>query len=195
MNLIQKIKSANKLLNAGPILRRYFAMNGFDGCLTALGVILGTFIAQVADPLIIILTTISTAFALLISGFSSAYFVEKAERIRAIKHLEKKLLHSIEHSDRTQAANIVSLEAALVDGLSPFSMTLLIVSPFFTLLFGLIEMTMAFYISILIALTLVFILGFYLGKISEQNAFMLGIKMLLAGIFALIISMSLSLVY
>ena len=46
---IQKIKIYNKIANIGQISRRYIALNGFDGVITIIGVLLGSFIIGSKD--------------------------------------------------------------------------------------------------------------------------------------------------
>jgi len=49
--------------------RRYLAMNAFDGILTMIGVLMGSFIAGIADPFIVLYTGMATSVAMGISGF------------------------------------------------------------------------------------------------------------------------------
>lgn len=192
---LENAKKYNKLLNAGTILRRYFAMNGFDGSLTALGVIVGSMIAGVTEPKIVFLTTLSTAFALFISGFSAAYLTERAERLADLRRLEKRMLTSLRKSNIAKATDFVSWEAAIVDGGSPFLMAVIILSPFAFALTGILSMQLAYYTAIFLSLAILFFLGMFLGSISKQHKLVLGLKMVAAGIFALIISLVLGAVH
>ena len=71
--------------------------------------------------------------------------------------------------------------AALVDGFSPAFAAMLVVSPFFMANFGFISVENAFFISISITLAVLFILGIYLARISDENMIKYGIQMLLVG--------------
>ncbi|MCP4761648.1 MAG: hypothetical protein GY870_07690 [archaeon] len=72
-----------------PILRRYFVMNAFDGVLTALGLVIASYLTfttninlgltQTVTQYSIITQGISVTFAISISGFIGAYLSEKAE--------------------------------------------------------------------------------------------------------------------
>lgn len=73
---------------ASPIIRRYFAMNFFDGVLTALGIVLPGLIATifdletftVLDNTTYFLTGLTTAVAIGISGLTGSHLAESAER-------------------------------------------------------------------------------------------------------------------
>lgn len=187
---LENAKKYNKLLNAGSILRRYFAMNGFDGALTALGVIIGSMVAGVTEPKIVFLTTLSTAFALFISG-SATYLTERAERLSDLNKLEKQMLTSLKDSNRAKATDFVALEAALVDGGSPFLMALIVLSPFALALMGIIPVQIAYYVAVGLSFLIIFLLGVFLGSISKQHKIALGMKMVFAGVIALIVSLAL----
>jgi predicted membrane protein (TIGR00267 family) len=79
------------------------------------------------------------------------------------------------------ASSFVSIWAAVVDGLSPALAAIIAVLPFVMSSFGTIDFNTAFITSlVLIAFTL-FFLGAYLGKISEENIPINGVRMLLVG--------------
>lgn len=188
-SFFENLRRVNKSSNVYPILRRYFAMNAFDGVITTLGVIMGAFIADISDSRIILVTVLSTSFALFVSGMWSAYITELAERKFAMHELEKKMLHSLEKSRLAKSVRLIALEAALVDGISPFAMALLILTPFFIAHFSGFPLILAFQCSVAISLSLLALLGAYLAVISRQDIFVLGLKMVLAGILAIFLSM------
>jgi len=164
-------------------------MNAFDGAVTTLGLVMGFFIANVQDVRVILITVLATASAFFISGFWSAYLAEEAERTNEIRELEKKLLHSLKNSKLAKAVKLIALEAALVNGSSPAIVALFIISPFFLVWCSIIPLPLAFYASIILALCVLVFLGVFLATISEQSKLRLACKMLLAGIFAIIISL------
>ncbi|MCX6801944.1 MAG: hypothetical protein NT067_02415 [Candidatus Diapherotrites archaeon] len=188
VSFFKKLHSVNRNANVYEILRRYFAMNAFDGTITTLGVIMGAFIAGITEPKIVLVTAISTSFALFVSGFWSAYLTEEAERKLALRNLEKKLLCSLAKSRLGRFTKFIALEAALVDGLSPFAMSLIIITPFAMAYFSMLSVLEAFQYSVAIALCLLGLLGAYLAVISKQNVFTLGIRMLFAGLVAIVLA-------
>ncbi len=184
-SFFERLHKVNLSGNVYEILRRYFAMNAFDGAITTLGVVMGAFVAQINDPRIVLITAISTSFALFVSGAWSAYITELAERKLSLQKLEKKMLKSLENSRLGRATRTIAIEAALVNGLSSFLMGIIIITPFlFAQFFGLaIEQAFAF--SIITALSLLALIGAYLGFTSRQSVFWLGLKMAMAGILAI----------
>ena len=79
----------------GEIARRYFAMNAFDGVLTAIGVLVGGYLGGVDSPRAIFTVVLTTAVGMGVSGFYGSYLVERAERGRAMRELEESTLSSL----------------------------------------------------------------------------------------------------
>ncbi len=85
---LERYKILWEISEASPIIRRYFAMNFFDGVLTALGIVLPGLIAsifslgqfQVFDNGTYFLTGLTTAIAIGISGLTGSHLAESAER-------------------------------------------------------------------------------------------------------------------
>ena len=160
-------------------------MNSFDGVLTVLGIVLGSFVVGIVASRTIIYISFITCFAMFVSGFFGTFMTEKAERERELKELEKNMLKRLRKSKRGKAVVIVSLISSLIDGLSPFIGGIVVIFPFFFT--GLIGISLAYKMSFIMAFLFLFILGAYLGKISKTNLFMNGIKMV--GIGALIVAL------
>ena len=51
-----------------PIARRYFIKNGFDGSMTVLGIIVGSWIVRVTEPEIIVTAGLGACLAMGVSG-------------------------------------------------------------------------------------------------------------------------------
>jgi predicted membrane protein (TIGR00267 family) len=91
------------------------------------------------------------------------------------------MLIDLEKSEFGKASRVVSLFAALVDGTAPFLASLPCILPFYISLLGLLPIHLAFISSIFASLGVLFILGFYLGRVSKGNVLVSGIKMVFAG--------------
>ena len=183
-NFLKKIKKYREFSSVDEIVRRYFVMNGFDGILTVLGIVIGSYFANVKDPSIIIITTISTCVAIGISGFSGTFMSEKAERKRYIKTLERKMLTKFNNNIINESAGFASFYSAIIAGISPIIFAIIILIPMFLTSFGLIPYIIAFYGLIGISILTLFILGIFLGRVSKENIIVWGIKMSLIGLFA-----------
>jgi predicted membrane protein (TIGR00267 family) len=165
----------------GPIARRYFVKNGFDGSMTMLGIIVGSWVSN-GPPEVVLTAGLATCLAMGISGVSGAYMTERAERKRDLKELESAMITKLDDCMISDASRFVSFYAALVDGGSPIVTALISLAPFFLLLQGLIALQVAYIASIALTLVTLFALGMYLGKIAKENALFYGIQTLLAGV-------------
>jgi predicted membrane protein (TIGR00267 family) len=179
----------------GPIARRYFVKDGFDGSMTMLGIIVGTWVVNVTQPEIIVTAGLGACLAMGISGLSGAYLTEKAERKRDLKNLEKAMMTKLDDSVITDATTFVSFYAAVIAGGSPVLTALVSLSPFFLVLHGLLAVENAYITSIIVTLVALFMLGIYLGKIAKENALLYGIQTLVAGVATIAIVLLLRVIY
>ncbi len=175
----------------GPIARRYFVKNGFDGSMTMLGIIVGAWVVNVTQAEIIVTAGLGACLAMGISGVSGAYMTERAERKRDLKKLETAMMKKLNDSVITDATSFVSFYAALVDGGSPILTALVSLSPFFLLFHELIVVQVAYISSLAVTLVTLFMLGIYLGRIAKENALLYGIQTLVAGVATVAIALML----
>lgn len=171
-----------RLTGAAAISRRYFVMNAFDGALTALGVIIGAWSSGPIQPRIIVGAGLGLSLAMGVSGFSGAYLVERAERLRRLKELERSLLRDLGNSIHGKASKTVTLWAAVVDALSPSLTAIASISPFVMAGRGLISVDQAAVLSLAIILVILFSLGAFTGKISKERILLSGFRMMAVGI-------------
>lgn len=183
-DLIETFREYNEISQAGLIARRAFVNNSFDGVLTMMGVIMGSLVVGVEDPKVVIVTGVSTATAIGISGGWGAYLAESAEREHAIEELQGVTLTDLRNSKIGKASRLGVKIVAAVDGLTPFASAMLVVIPFF-LVPLLPEIAYAYYSSIALALLALFGLGIFLGKLSKRNMFLSGMKTVVAGIICI----------
>ncbi|RLE81475.1 MAG: hypothetical protein DRJ52_04085 [Thermoprotei archaeon] len=176
-----------RLLNAGGILRRYFIMNGFDGIMTVMGIIMGSYITHSINPKFIVGASIGASIAMGISGFVGAFITERAERIKEIKDLERSLFTSLEDSVLKQAVDIVTVLAALIDALAPMLFSLISVMPFMLAICSIISLELAMLIAIVLISILLFSLGAFLARISDENVLKYGLYMLISGLLISVI--------
>lgn len=171
----------SRISEAGQIARRAFANNSFDGVLTMIGVVMGNLVVGVQDATVVLVTGLSTALAIGISGGWGAYLTESAERRHAMGELEQFTLTELQDTKIGKASNMAVILVASVDGLSPFLAALLVVIPFFFAPL-LPSVRYAYYASIAMAMLSLFALGLYLGRISKENLILSGIKTAVAGV-------------
>ncbi len=182
MNLLHQASFLLRITHSRDIMRRYFVVNGFDGALTMLGLIIGFLLSGTRDLTIVINVCMGAAIALGMSGLSSAYVSESAERRRALKQLEKAMIDDLHESAHGEAARGVPLMIALVNGLAPMIMSLLILLPLFLARIGIPLPLSPLYAAIAVALLIIFLLGVFLGRISDVSWLRSGIQTLLVAI-------------
>jgi len=177
----KKVRDYFDITGVSEIARRYFVMNAFDGAITMLGIIIGAFVSGAIDHRIIIGTGISASLAMGISGVSSAYMTEKAERIRDLKKLESALLVNLNNTKHEKASKFASVFAALASGIAPMLAATVVLSPFFLAAYNMMPTINAFRISLGMAFFVLMGLGIYLAKTSNESMWKYSIQMLIIG--------------
>ena len=189
---LREIETYLRITRAPRILRRYFAMNAFDGAMTSLGIVIGAYITDISDPRAVMGVIVLSGVAMGISGFSGTYMTESAERSKALNELEDAMLVDLNDTVHGQASKFVSVFAAIVDGSAPFLASLPSVLPFALSLLGIMSVQMAFQASMGASLAILFLLGVFLGRVSRTNIVYSGIKMVLAGVVVALLALLLN---
>ena len=182
---IERLQEYMEVTKAHEIARRLFVMNAFDGALTIMGVVIGAHFSGVSNPHIVITSGIGGSVAMGISGISGAYLAERAERKRDLKKLEMAMLHNLEDTHYARATDFATFIVALVDGISPALSAAVLIMPYF--LVPQISMDTAFYASLVLGLAILFSLGIFLARISDERLIISGVQMILVGIITIII--------
>ena len=167
------------ITRSGDIARRYFVVNGFDGALTMLGIIIGFLLSKPAELSVVISACLGAAIALGVSGLSSAYLSESAERRRALKKLEDAMISDLQESAHGEAARWVPMLVALVNGSAPLLISLLILLPLWASRAGIAIPVAPLHSALIVALLLIFLLGVYIGRIAGISWLRSGIQTLL----------------
>ena len=182
MSPLNQAKFLLDITHSRGIVRRYFVVNGFDGALTMLGLIMGFIVSKPADLSMVIGVCLGAAIALSISGISSAYISESAERKYALGELERAMISDLHNSAHGVASRWVPLLIALVNGLAPLVISLLILLPLWLAIAGINLPISPLYFAVLMALLLTFLLGVFLGRISGVTWLRSGIQALLVAV-------------
>ena len=166
MALVEKVRLAFRISRSEAIARRYFVTNGFDGALTMLGLLMGFRVGSDVIPDVVLAAGFGTAVALGVSGLSSAYISERAERRRELERLRAAMAEELRGSAHEYAARIAPVLVALVNGLSPFLIAQAILFPVWLAASGSMLAATALDVGLATALGFVFLLGVFLGRIS-----------------------------
>jgi predicted membrane protein (TIGR00267 family) len=181
-----------KITRSQAIARRYFIVNGFDGALTMLGLLVGFYVSEDVRLPVVINACLGVAIALGVSGVSSAYISEAAEKQRELKDLEKAMVTDLGGSAYGQAARLLPMVIAFVNGMAPLAISLVILLPLWLAPslepFSTLPLESAF----VMALIIIFLLGVYLGQVSQTFWLWAGLQTLLiaAATTALIFTLS-----
>ncbi len=177
--MFNQIRFLLQITRTHGIVRRYFVVNGFDGALTMLGLIIGFLVSAPANISVIINACLGAAIALGMSGVSSAYISEVAERRRDLLKLQEAMVKDLQQSAHGEAARRVPMLIALVNGLAPLIISLLIILPLWLFDMGMPLPLSPLYVAIVVALLLIFLLGVFLGRIAGIPWLRSGLRTLL----------------
>jgi predicted membrane protein (TIGR00267 family) len=184
-----RLSRYHEIAEVGGIARRYFAMNAFDGVLTSLGILVGAFVGGVEQASTVISVVAAAAASMGVSGAYGSYLIERAERGRALRELEESTLSRLRDTDIGAASRYASVVIGIIDGLSPAIASAIILIPFFV---GSGHVHAAFYAGGAIAFVELFGLGMFLGRVSRQSLIFAGLKLVVAGVVSLGLSLLLN---
>jgi predicted membrane protein (TIGR00267 family) len=170
------------------IIRRYFVVNGFDGAFTMLGLVTGFYLSDSGDLNVVIGACLGAAVALAVSGLTSAYLSETAERRRSFSELQQAMVTDLSDSTHASAVRVMPLLIALVNGIAPLSISLIIITPLWLARAGVALPLAPLPAAIATAFLCIFGLGVFLGRVGSTSWLWSGIKsLLIAGATVLII--------
>ncbi len=144
-----------------------------------LGLLVGFYVSEDVRLPVVINACLGVAIALGMSGVSSAYISEAAEKQRELRELEKAMVTDLGGSAHGQAARLLPLFIAFVNGIAPLAISLVILLPLWLVpsieFFGTFPLESAF----AMALIMIFLLGVYLGQVSHTFWLLAGLQTLL----------------
>ena len=183
---IDDVREYERIAGFSKIARRALANNAFDGVLTTIGVLMGQYVVGIRDASIVIHIGVATSISIGISGLWGAYLAESAERGRELAELERISLTDLGETKIGRASRMAVIVVSLVDGLSPFVSSLIVLIPMFIApLIG--NILVSYALSIAVALASLFGLGMFLGHISGRSLIGYGLRTTVAGIIAIVI--------
>jgi predicted membrane protein (TIGR00267 family) len=168
----------------GPILRRFLVNTLFDSTFMQLGIIIGSVSVTNSDLRLVIGTLISSSVALGISTGISVYESETLERERRVVELEKALFRNLDNTMITENYRTYATVLSLLNFLTPFMCCSIVSIPLILATVGLLRVSVAPWVSAILALGVLFVAGAYLGRRGRQNPLIKGIKMAAFGAIA-----------
>jgi len=156
-------------------------VNGFDGALTMLGLTMGFRIGGEATPELAVSACLGVAIALGVSGVSSAYISESAERERELRELEQAMAQDLTGTEHALAARLIPLIVALVNGFAPFVISLIVMVPLWLAAWGRSLIWPALDMATALAFVVIFLLGVLLGQVSGRFWLWTGARAVIIG--------------
>jgi predicted membrane protein (TIGR00267 family) len=175
---IRRLATALRFSSSHAMMRRYFVVNGFDGALTMLGLITGFRLGGDVDLGVVIGACLGAAVALGVSGLTSAYLSEAAERRRSLAELEESMLADLSNSVHADVVRLVPPLIAMVNGASPVLISLIIIAPLSLARAGLPLPLGPLDTAIATAFLCIFGLGVFLGRVGGTSWIKSGFKTL-----------------
>jgi predicted membrane protein (TIGR00267 family) len=176
--------SVGNLREIGPILRRFFINTLFDSTFTQLGILIGSAFASNPDLRLVIGTLVSSSIALGISTGVSVYESETLERERKTIELEKALFRKLDKTRLAETYRSYARLLSLINFVTPLICCFIIVLPIVAASFNLLEPSTASWLSIVLAMAILFTAGVYFGRYGKQNPIRKGLRMVGFGIIA-----------
>lgn len=177
--LIDRLQLLLGISGSHTIVRRYAVVNGFDGALTLLGMLLGFYISDNGHLSTVINACLGVSVALAVSGVSSAYISEAAEQRQALETLQGAMVSDMADSAHHDAARVAPLLVALANGSAPLLMGLLIMVPLWLGHLGIGLGVAPVEAALATAVALIFLLGMFLGSVRGSSLVASGLKTLL----------------
>ena len=180
---LDDVREYERIAGFSKIARRALANNAFDGVLTMIGVLMGNYLGGVRSAATVIRIGIATSISIGVSGLWGAYLAESAERGRELAELERMSLTDLGGTKIGRASRVAVVVVSLVDGLSPFVASLVVLIPLFAASFvG--NILLSYALCLVVGLVGLFGLGMFLGHISGRSLVGYGLRTVVAGIVA-----------
>jgi predicted membrane protein (TIGR00267 family) len=193
---MQRLKTLQETLkheSVGPIIRRFLINTLFDSTFMLLGIIVGSAFAGDAGLNVILITMLTTSLALGISTGVSVYEAESLEQERKIADLEKALFTDLQDTSIQKTAKYTILIATLINFATPLFSCAFTITPFILVGMGILQLDIAGWISITLALFTLFVAGAYMGRLGKTNPYKKGLRMVAFGVLAFAIGYVLNL--
>lgn len=177
-----RVRAAMQQPETGPAIRRYFVNTIFDSTFVMLGIIIGSAFSNRPDMHLVVVTVLTSAVALGISTGVSVYEAETMEQRRRLDEIEKAMLRSLDdtHIERASRASVVVI--AFINFLAPLISGAVILSAF--LIFSPSDLVAAAWTAIVLAIAMLFVTGFVLGRTTDRNPLLQGARMAIIGVVA-----------
>jgi predicted membrane protein (TIGR00267 family) len=175
-----------------PIIRRFFTNTIFDSTFTLLGIVVGAAFTANVNLKVIMITMATSSLALGISAGISVYEAESLESERKIMELERALFMNLKGTRIERKERAAIALAALIVFLTPLFSCAVAMLPFIFAASGILEVNLAPWASVMLALGTLFGAGAYMGRLGRKSPWKRGLRMVCFGLLAFIIGLLLN---
>jgi predicted membrane protein (TIGR00267 family) len=176
------LKKALNMPETRPALRRYFVNTIFDTTFVILGVIIGSALSPHPNIDVVKTTIITSAVALAISTGSSVYEAESLEQSRRLDEISRAMLSSVDETDLGRTSRASTALIALINSLAPLLAGAVTLAPFLVLSGS--DIVYAAEVSITLAISILFVTGYFMGRLANKNPWVKGARMAVIGLIA-----------
>jgi predicted membrane protein (TIGR00267 family) len=192
---VRNFRSTLKREDVGPIIRRFFINTLFDSTFMLLGIIVGAAFVANTSVGVVLVTMLTTSLALGISTGVSVYEAESLERERRIAELERALFRDLSGTRIEKTARSIVILTALINFFTPLFACAVTIIPFLFAALNIIDLNVAAWFSVLLALSVVFSAGVFMGRLGKKNPWTKGLRMVAFGLVAFSIGFILNAVF
>lgn len=158
----------------------------FDSTFMLLGITIGSAFSN-PNPSLTLATMVASSFALGISTGVSVFESESLERERRITELEKALFRELNDTKIEESARAAVRIISIINFLTPLGSCAVIAFPFLLVTLKILDISLAPWVSVGLALVTIFLAGTYMGRGTKKNPLVKGLKMVAFGFLAFII--------
>lgn len=184
---MKSLSETLKQENVGPVIRRFFINTLFDSTFMLLGIIVGSAFTANAALNVIVVTMLTTSLALGISTGVSVYEAESLEQEKRITDLEKALFTNLKETNIEKTAKYTIILATIINFATPLLSCAVTITPFTLAAIGIIDVDIAGWIAVTLALTTLFVAGVFMGRFGKTNPYKKGVRMVAFGVLAFLI--------
>lgn len=181
----KKIRAVLDEPETGPTLRRFFVNTMFDSTFVILGILIASAFSSEPSLRTVIVTIVTSSVALGISTGISVMEAETMEQSIKMRDMERAMLTSLEDTHLHRISRYTIFLVAAVNFCAPIIAGSVTLSPF--LLIGESNIQLAAYISLGLAISILFVVGAVMGRAGRRNPWVQGSRMAVAGVGAFIL--------
>jgi predicted membrane protein (TIGR00267 family) len=157
----------------------------FDSTFVILGVVIGSAFASHSDLEIVIGTILTSSVALAISTGVSVYEAESHEQETRVRKIESAMLRDMGGTEVARRSGASASIIAVANLSAPLIVCGILIWPF--LVFGSDDMVFAGTVAIALAISILFVVGAALGRMSGRNPWVRGTRMAAIGFVAFLV--------